>query len=107
MDSNLSVPSCSKNSNTKEETDKDEINIKEDSDIKEYLKEEEVLSNTENEVTETHLDVAKLHNEPIYAEICSFLNMFGSLLNIKPIPFLKLDNMFCTLYNGEGRCIKI
>lgn len=103
MDSNLSVPSCSKNSNAKEETHKDEINIKEDPDIKE----EEVVSNTENEVTETHLDVAKLHSEPIYAEICSFLNMFGSLLNIKPISFLKLDNMFCTLYNGEGRYIKI
>lgn len=100
----MDAPSCSKNSNEAMDTEtKKETNVKveiDDLDNKECLKKE--LEIPENEIIETHLDVLKLHSEPIYAEICSFLNMFGSLLNIKPISFSKLDNMFCTLYNGEG-----
>lgn len=57
----------------------------------------------ENElIEETHFEPTLLYQEPAYAEICSFFNIFSSLLNIKPISFTKLEKIFCTYYNGEG-----
>lgn len=53
-------------------------------------------------VKETHLESTLLYQEPAYAEICSFFNIFSSLLNMKPISFKKLEKIFCTFYNGEG-----
>ncbi len=53
-------------------------------------------------VEETHLPVTSLYKEPAYAQLCSFFNLYSSLLSMKPMAFTKLEKMFTTLYNGEG-----
>lgn len=66
---------------------------------KQYKENEQI---DEIPIEETHLKPTLLYQEPAYAEICSFFNMFSSLLNIKPLSFAKLEKIFCTFYNGEG-----
>lgn len=49
------------------------------------------------------LDTTELYREPIFAEICSFLNLFGSLLGLKTMSFTKLEVMFVAEDSAEGR----
>ncbi|KAI1730701.1 remodeling and spacing factor 1 [Ditylenchus destructor] len=55
----------------------------------------------ESEIEETHLDASLLYQEPVYAEVCSFFNLFGALMGMKPISFSRIDKMFCTFHNGQ------
>uniref|UniRef100_A0AC34GHE4 Uncharacterized protein n=1 Tax=Panagrolaimus sp. ES5 TaxID=591445 RepID=A0AC34GHE4_9BILA len=65
------------------------------------------IKSEENEVEETKMDIknesstsafdpSELEKEPIFAEICSFFNMFAAYLNMKPLSFVKLEKMFCS-----------
>ena len=82
-------------------------------DVKEEQRMDDVRSNTLNESDDidesepemviTQLDPAELYADPIYAELCSYFNVFSILLGLKPISFAKLDKLFCTLYNSDGK----
>jgi hypothetical protein len=50
---------------------------------------------------DSSIDLERVHREPGYAEICSFLNVFSALLSLQPIPFTKIEKMFCTFENGK------
>ena len=39
-------------------------------------------------------DASKLHQEPVFAEICSFFNNFACYLSMKPLSFTQLERMF-------------
>ncbi|KAE9555553.1 hypothetical protein FO519_001224 [Halicephalobus sp. NKZ332] len=39
-------------------------------------------------------DASKLHQEPLFAEICSFFNNFACYLSMKPLSFVQLERMF-------------
>jgi hypothetical protein len=56
----------------------------------------ETKTDIKNESSSSTFDPTELVKEPIFAEICSFFNMFAAYLNMKPLSFVKLEKMFCT-----------
>lgn len=92
--------------NGKSVKDDDELEDKDDkvSDANDEHQSADNASERESEesVEITHLDCSLLYKEACYAELCSFFNMFSSLLSMKPVTFPKLEEMLCTLYNDEG-----
>lgn len=57
-------------------------------------------------------NAAALHADPGFAQLCSFFNTFGALLNMKPVTFAKLERMLVESHHdaaagadgGDGAC---
>lgn len=63
---------------------------------------QELKTDVKNDSSTSIYDTSAVEKEPLFAEICSFFNYFAAYLNMKPLSFVKLEKMFCSI-NDEGR----
>lgn len=101
-------PSKSPKSNgVKIETEDDQV---EDEDVSNEEADDEEIEDEEQEDTKpaepkakiiTHVSPRVLYQEPIFAELCSFFNTFGSSLGLK-YSIERLEKLLCTHVNGKG-----
>jgi len=84
-----------------DEKDGTEFNDENDHSNKSDLEEEEEEVESDADSIITNLNLTGLYSYPVYAELCSYFNLFSLLLGIKPISFAKLDKIFGTLHNND------
>ncbi|KAL3072444.1 hypothetical protein niasHS_017418 [Heterodera schachtii] len=91
--------------NELEETEKEERKQKS---VGSECEQQKAMSDSSEESGREHfplveqLDCSPLYRDPTFAELCSFFNMFTPMFGFKPISFSKLENMFCTLVEGDA-----
>ena len=95
-------------------TVKKEENISEENETKSEeneAPEESKISEVKDEPESPSIDLSdasKLHQEPVFAEICSFFNNFACYLSMKPLSFTQLEKMFLlTEAKEEGSFLHI
>lgn len=49
------------------------------------------------------LELKELYKEPTFAEICSFINIFGVMMGIKSMPFTKMESLF--VFDEDGKAV--
>lgn len=89
---------------------KEESNLVEDEEnddeeeIEDDEEEEEAVEDTKLEPKAkviTHISPKVLYQEAMFAELCSFFNMFGSAIGLK-YSIERLEKLMCTHVNGKG-----
>lgn len=95
----------------KAEVRDEEISVKDEQLSDESVEEEET---TEEELVEeekpkekiiTRQSTKPLYQEPLFAEVCSFFNNFGTSLGLK-YSIEHLERLLCTYVNGKGEVDK-
>lgn len=76
--------------------------VEEEESGNEELEDEHEEESKPKETLVTHQSPKILYQEPLFAEICSFFNIFGTAIGLK-YSIGRLEQILCTHVNGKGR----
>jgi hypothetical protein len=85
-----------------EEIDEAAVEDEDESESEDIEEPEEDVKQEPKAKVITHVSPKMLYQEPAFAEICSFFNMFGAAIGLK-YSIEQLENLLCTHVNGKGK----